>query len=291
MPSTSRPLTVSLLAIAAITALPLQAQAHHEAIFGPQSSLVISSPAFVSLQAFSRRSGRANQQTQETTGLLSAGLSPLEDVPVSVSVIAPASYIHDLGSGSAVMGVEDIILGARYRYDLEGLQQAFGREGNFLLGMAAAELPTGTVDYPAFQGPLDGWLAALGSVEYEAFSAIGYGFYRLNGVAHDQSRAGDNLFTGGGLAWTPFDDPATERLFSVQFGVSYELTFQDQLAGERVAGTGGWGVLAHPTLVWGPGGHVLLFGMASVPILQSYEDPSAQDAWRVGMGAIYLFGH
>jgi hypothetical protein len=59
--------------------------AHHEAIFGPQSSLVLSSPAFVSLQTFSR----TTLYGTETTGLVSAGVTPF-NFPLSFTAIVPA---------------------------------------------------------------------------------------------------------------------------------------------------------------------------------------------------------
>ena len=49
------------------------ASAHHEAIFGPQSSLVLSAPGFVSTQAFTKNLG-TEQRSQETTFVLSGGI-------------------------------------------------------------------------------------------------------------------------------------------------------------------------------------------------------------------------
>lgn len=268
---------------------PTAAQAHHEAIFGPHSSLVLSSPAFISVQAFTRRTGRAGSRTQETTALLSAAASPFRQVPISFSLIAPMSLIHEVDVGAERNGIEDIMLGARYRFDFEPLQRRFDREGNYAMLMASIEPPTGTVDHPAFQGPYDGMLAALGGLEVGSFSAIGYGFFRANGLDARRDRDGDNLFLGAGFAWTPLDEPSSERLFSVQLGLSHETYLPDVSGGSSIAGSGGWGLLAHPTLIWGPGGHVLLFGMVSFPIAQAYTDASQEDRWRAGLGAIFAF--
>lgn len=59
----------------------------------------------------------------------------------------------------------------------------------------------------------------------------------------------------------------------------------------RDAMTGGWEILLHPTVVWGPGGDVLLFAMGSIPVVRSFRNEAQQDRWRVGAGVIYLIGH
>jgi len=275
------------LAAVCTLASALPARAHHEAIFGPQSSLVFSSPGFVSLQLFSRRLGSGGSTRQETTGLVSAGVSPFGGVPLSFTVIAPASHIAGPGS-EARTGPEDLVVGSRYRLDLTGLQSRWNSEGNFLLGMAAAELPVGNIDHPSFHGAPGGLFAALGSVERGPFSAIGYGFYKLHGSSGGDKK-GDNLFLGGGVAWTPWEEPGG-RLFSAQLGWSYESYFQNRVAGALVEESGGTAVLAHPTLVVGPGGKLLVFALCSIPLWQSYRNPADEDRWRVGAGVTWLFG-
>ena len=200
------------------------ANAHHEAIFGPQSSLVFSTPGYLSSQLFSRNIGAPDDKVQETTGLISAGVSPFSGVPLSFNVIQPFSYIRDIDRRTSQTGIEDTIVGARYRYDLTGLQQRFDREGNFVMAMGALELPTGNIDHKSFDGPLDAMFALLGSVERGSLSLIAYGFYRYNGT-DDGSKPGDNLILGTGPAWTPLDDAAAGRLLSFQLGLSYELYF------------------------------------------------------------------
>ena len=46
------------LLVAGLLVRPAFVQAHHEAIFGPQSSLVLSADRFVNVQMFSREAGR-----------------------------------------------------------------------------------------------------------------------------------------------------------------------------------------------------------------------------------------
>jgi hypothetical protein len=243
--------------------------AHHEAIFGPQSSLVLSAPGFVSAQTFSRRK---KDGVQETTGLISAGAQPFGGIPLSLTAILPATY-----SNEPRFSMEDAIVGARYRFDLEGLKHATGKDGNFLLAMAGVELPTGNTDHAAFDGPVNGLGAVLGSLEAGAFSGIGYGFFKQNGDN------GSDVFAGTGLAWTPWDDVVTGRLLSLQLGLSFE---------RRLPKSGVDGVsrfIAHPTLVWGPAADFLVFAVVSVPVTQR-GNPEEQDSYRVGGGAMFLFG-
>jgi NAD(P)-dependent dehydrogenase (short-subunit alcohol dehydrogenase family) len=275
---------------AAFFLLPAAAAAHHEAIFGPQSSLVLSAPGFVSFQSFSRQLGAA-ARTQETTALISAGITPFREAPLSLSFIAPASHIAEIDGAGFQLGPEDVIFGARYRLDFTWLQERSEREGNFLMAMAAAEFPTGTIDHPFLDGAFDFMAAALASVEWAAFSAIAYGFQRINGADRGGDKPGDSLFLGGGLAWTPWDDPANERLLSLQLGFSHEIYFRDRIAGAEDDASGGWAFLLHPTVVWGPGGHFLLFALVSLPVAQEFRDAGSTERWRAGVGAVYLFGH
>jgi hypothetical protein len=258
-----------LLAAMAVVLVTPSAYAHHEAIFGPQSSLVLSAPGFLSAQVFSRRK---KDGVQETTGLVSAGVRPFSSLPISFSLIVPATY-----SNQPRFSMEDSIVGARYRFDLDALNRATGKDGNFLLGMAALELPTGNTDHPAFDGPLNALGAALASGEVGAFSGILYGFFKQNGPK------GADVFSGAGFAWTPWDDPATERLISFQLGLSFERRLPR-------AGTDGVSrLMAHPTIVWGPGSDLLVFGVVSLPITQR-GNPEEQDSYRFGGGVMFLFG-
>jgi hypothetical protein len=275
---------IALALLAASLALPSAARAHHEAIFGPQSSLVLSAPAYVSFQTFTRQTGTATDRTQETTALVSGAVTPFS-FPLSFTVIAPASRVQLLDRGGGRTASEDLIVGTRYRLDLEPLNHAFGKDGNFVMGMAAAELPTGSMDHRAFHGAVDGMFALLGSLERGAFSGIGYGFYRLNG-ADAGTKKGDNLIFGGGLAWTPVD---AAQILSFQLGVSYEQYARDVAAGRAVEDSGGNELLLHPTIVWGKGS-VLAFAVVSVPVQRELRTPLPQDRWRAGFGVTYVFG-
>lgn len=108
---------VPLLCCAVASAvLPCGVLAHHEAIFGPQSSLVLSAPGFVSIQTFTRQTGTSSDRTQETTALASGAFTPFS-FPLSFSIIAPVSHVAQLDQGGSRTASENIILGARYRLD------------------------------------------------------------------------------------------------------------------------------------------------------------------------------
>jgi hypothetical protein len=68
------------------------ASAHHEALFGPQSSLAVESEGFVSLQSHAHAYGIHGTETQESTYILSAGLSPIGGVPWSIAIVQPFTY-------------------------------------------------------------------------------------------------------------------------------------------------------------------------------------------------------
>src|ERR1700694_1199825 len=116
------PRSTDVCCAAAALFLGLPAQAHHEAIFGPQSSLVLSSPAFLSLQTFSRTTVRGT----ETTGLISGGVTPFDGVPLPCAAIVTATYASPPGR----LAREDLILVTRNLYALGG------EDGNFVMGVA-----------------------------------------------------------------------------------------------------------------------------------------------------------
>ena len=276
-----------LCLIVAAIALAPTASAHHEAIFGPQSSLLYSSERFVSVQAFTRQLGTSSQRTQETTGVLSGGFNLVKGVPLAFTAILPYSSINELDAGSSTSGFEDSILGLRYRYDLAGLIEKWNREGNFILGMAGVEIPSGVIDHKAWNAPFDYLGGVLGSLERGRWSGIGYAYYRYNALYRSGTNKGNNLFLGGGLAFTPNEDIETGKLISYQLGWSYERYFKDAISGVRDPQTGGEEVLFHPTIVYSPGRGLLFFGLVSIPVWRDFHDTLAQDRFRVGTGVVY----
>ncbi len=85
------------------------------------------------------------------------------------------------------------------------------------MGVGGLEMPTGTIDHPFGQGAFGEIAAGLFSVEKRPIAAIAYVYYHHRGV-HDGLRDSGNTFAGGGLAYTPIDDDATGKLFSMQLG-------------------------------------------------------------------------
>jgi hypothetical protein len=275
-----------VLFLAGIVCRPTPASAHHEAIFGPQSSLVLSADKFVSVQIFSRELGASDAKTTETTTVASAGVPVSRTRPLTFTVAMPYSWISQAGYASR-SGAEDIVLGLRYRHDVKSLQERWGREGNFVMGVGAFELNNGTIDHGAWKGPLDGMGAILGSLERGKWSAIGYSVMRLNAQDDEGNKDGNSLFFGGGLAYTPNEDFQSGRLISYQAGWSYEHYARDEVRGERDVNTGGDEILIHPTFVYAPRHDLLLFGMVSVPAWRNFRDPTAQDRFRFGTGLVY----
>ena len=268
-----------------ILCVPAPVLAHHEAIFGPQSAMVLWVDSYLTAQMFTRQTGPESDRVQETTTVLSTGFSPFKR-PISVAIIVPFSFLS--GGGSTRAGLEDAILGVRYRVDLPGVTRALSARESFVMAVGGVELPTGTLDHRFGRDAVGGIAATLGSVEVGQFSVIGYGFYRRQGT-YRTVREGANLFIGGGMAWTPIDDPSG-RILSLQLGMSRESTSRAHEDGVAVLPSGGSGVFAHPTVLWGPSQNLLFFAQTTLPIEQEWRDPSQRERFRVGTGMILALG-
>jgi hypothetical protein len=265
--------------------LPASALAHHEAIYGTQSALVLSSGAYVTAQLFTRQTGPETDRQQETTTVLSAAVTPFRGRPWSFSVTLPFSTLSHGGDDRT--GLENAILGIRYHLDLPGVTAAIDGRESFAMVVGGVELPSGTLDHDFGDGAFAAILAGLMSVEKGQFSAIGYGAHRRPGT-HGGAREGSNLFLGGGVAWTPVDEE--DRIFSLQLGVSHETTFDERLDGLRLAQTGGSGVFAHPTVLFGLSQRVLFFGQTALSMHQDWDDSADRERYRVGAGVILKLG-
>jgi hypothetical protein len=272
----------------------LDASAHHEALFGPQSSLVVESDGFASLQVHEHVFGQGDTRDQETAYILSAGVSPVRSVPWSLALVQTYTYENarqpqgeQTGPFSSCAGCvarENLLVSTSYRFDLTGLQRATGKDGNFALVTAAVEPPTGDKDYAPFHGPVNYLFAALVGVESGAWSAVGLGYYRLNVADGAGSKKGDNWLAGLGGAWTPVDQRA--RMLSLQMGIAAEVHDADVLGVASVV-SGGWELLASPTVVWMPAAGLRFFLYVSLPFAQGYRAENQVDQWRSGLGVIY----
>ena len=273
-----------------------RAWAHHEALFGPQSSLAVESEGFVSLQAHEHVFGTGSTHDQETSYIVSAGVSPFRSIPWSVTLVQTFTYENarapqgdqtgPLSSCGGCAARENVLLSTSYRFDFTGLQRITGKDGNFALLSAALEPPTGEKDYAPFHGPTNYIFAAMAGVEWSHFSTVALGYYRLNATDDAGSKKGDNWLAGLGFAYTPVDEPA--RMVSVQMGLAAEVHDRDVVGGAQLI-SGGWELFASPTLVWMPAARTRFFLYVSLPVAQDYRADYQLDQWRAGLGVIYSF--
>lgn len=277
---------------------PCSAWAHHEALFGPQSSLASEATTFASLQTHTHATGTDGQSGVETTFIASGGFSPIPGIPLGVTFVQPFTYQtssakaapESTGPFTTCDGCfrrENVLVSLQYRFDIKSLQKRFGKDGNFALASAALELPTGNKDYPALTGPFNSMFAGMAGLEKGEWSTVALGYYRLNTRDATSSKKGDNLLTALGGAWTPIDEP--NRMLSLQFGLGYEHHYPDVASGARVQPSGGRELLASPTIVVMPARGLRLFAYVSLPVVQQYGDAGQVDRWRAGVGAFYSF--
>ncbi len=273
-----------------------RAFAHHEALFGPQSSLAVESDGFVSLQAHEHVFGVGGTYDQETAYIVSAGVTPFRSIPWSLTLVQTytvetarepqGDQTGPLSSCGGCIARENLLVSTSYRFDFTGLQRATGKDGNFALVSVAIEPPTGEKDYAPFHGPVNYIFAAMSGVEWSQFSAVGLGYYRLNAPDDVGSKKGDNWLAGLGFAYTPIDEAT--QMVSVQMGLAAEVHDPDVIGGSDLV-SGGWEVFASPTVVWMPAARTRFFMYVSMPVAQDYKADYQVDHWRAGLGVIYSF--
>ena len=270
-----------------VTLLATPAFAHHEAIFGPQSSAVLSAGRFASAQVFTRETGPEGDRRRQTTTVFSAGMQPFKR-PLSVAVVVPVSFIGSTSTAGGRTGIEDVLLSARYRAESERFTNALGLDESYFMGVGGVEVPTGTIDHEFGKGAVGAIAAGLMSLERRPFSVIGYGYYHHTGDYNGMRESG-NVFVGTGGAWTPIDNLQTGRLLSLQLGLSHERTFAQEQNGATLANSGGSGVFAHQGVMVGVNEHVQLFALLSVPVRQQWRAPEDRQRFRFGAGTILVF--
>jgi hypothetical protein len=188
-PSAAARVKRRIVLVTLVTTSP--AFAHHEALFGPQSSLAVESDGFISVQSHAHAYGIHGARTNEATYILSAGLTPIAGVPWSFVLVQPFTYQTtaaptppgSAGPFSACDGClrrENNLVSTSYRFDFRSLNEAWGREGNFALLSFALEAPTGSKDYPAFEGPFNFIAAGMAGLEWRSFSLVAIGYFRRN---------------------------------------------------------------------------------------------------------------
>ena len=278
-----------VFALALATASP--ALAHHEAMFGPQSSAVLSPGIFLSAIVFDKETGKGDDERRETTTVYSVGFKPVKKQPLSVAFVLPATFSGGAPDpnepGAATRGWEDMLISARYRVEAPKVAKALGVEESYVMGVGGVELPTGTFDHAFGQGAFGQIAAGLFSVEKRPIAMIGYLYYHHRGV-YNGVRDSGNTFTGGGVAYTPIDDEDRGKLLSFQLGMSYERMFQSEDNGIPVADSGASGVFIHPGIVFDLTPTLQMFGIVSLPLTQQYNSIVDRQRFRVGTGIIWI---
>ncbi|MGC4066459.1 MAG: hypothetical protein QM784_17865 [Polyangiaceae bacterium] len=257
------------------------AEAHHEAVLGPQSATAIDGSAFVAVQLFTKRSD-SSAAPQETSLLVSGGIKPVVGLPLSLSITLPMS----MSSGERTrVGLENVILSGRWRFELESLQRTFGKEDNFILLISGLELPTGSMDQAFGRAPMNFLWGLMSSVEWSTWSAMGFALTRIEGENGEGIRKGHELLSGAGLALTPLE---TERLMiSGQFGVSYEVGLATHSPDETTSGDY-QRIMVTPATVIGIGRRVQLLGYGAIPASQHVSRAEDRNLWRAGLGVAYF---
>jgi hypothetical protein len=283
------PIVMALMLTSAVPAF-----AHHEAMFGPQSSAVLSPGIFLSALVFDKETGKDEQQRRETTTVYSVGFKPVKKRPLSIAFVLPATFSGGAPDpnepGAATRGWEDMLISARYRVETPGVAHALGVEESYVMGVGGVELPTGTFDHAFGQGAFGQIAAGLFSVEKRPIAMIGYVYYHHRGV-YNGVRDSGNTFAGGGLAYTPIDDEDRGKLLSFQLGMSYERTFQSEDNGLPVADSGSSGVFIHPGIVFDLTPTLQMFGLVSLPLTQQFNSIVDRQRFRVGTGIIWILKH
>jgi hypothetical protein len=268
--------------------------AHHEAMFGPQSSAVLSPGIFLSALVFDKETGKDDLKRRETTTVYSVGFKPMKKQPLSMAFVLPVTFAGGAPDpnepGAATRGFEDMLISARYRVEAPAVANALGVQESYVMGVGGVELPSGTFDHPFGKGAFGEIAAGLFSLEKRPFAMISYVYYHHRGV-YEGVRDSGNTFAGGGLAYTPIDDEAHGKLFSLQLGVSYERTFQSQDNGVAVADSGSSGVFIHPGIVFDISPTVQMFGLVSLPLTQQFNSIVDRQRFRLGTGIIWILKH
>jgi hypothetical protein len=296
-PDSARSRSAAVLAGALAFFTSRSAAAHHEALFGPQSSLAVESEAFVSLQVHEHATGSGAGYEREATFVVSGGISPLREIPWTITLVVPVTYDYArtpmglrTGPYSSCRGCfapEDLLLSTSYRFAFKALERATGKDGNFALLSASLEPPTGAKDYAPLKGPTNYLFAGMLGFEWRQFATVALGYYRVDALDYADAKKGNNGLAAVGFAYTPVDEDS--RMVSLQLGLAGEIHERDVLGGAPIAATGGAEFFASPTVLWGPSKHLRFFLYGSLPLVQSYRAAFEVDRWRAGTGMIYSF--
>ena len=286
----NRAIVMPVLITSAMLSFSIAARAHHEAMFGPQSSAVLSPGMFISAQAFDRENGRGRIRHRETTTVFSSGVRPFKMNPLSMALVVPITREGYTGI-TATTRFEDPLISARYRVNADGVAKALGVQESYVMGVGGIEVPLGNKDHPSGHGPIGEIAAGLFSVEKRPIAGIAYAYYHHTGQYDNGTRQSGNVFTGTGVAYTPIDNDAEGKLFSLQLGLSYERTFAVEEQGRPLPTSGSSGVFMHPGIVFSTNPHLQVFALVSLPLTQTWNSINDRQLFRLGVGTIFIFGH
>ena len=242
--------------------------AHHEAIFGPQSSTLVTRKRFVSTQYYFVNEGRTpSARSRSHIGVLSVGTSVSEQW----SVTATVPFEAERASDEEATGVQDLVLGIRYSPALQGDES--------LMAVLTIEPPTGTLEHRALG--IGGGL--IFGNEWGRWSVITYGLGRTESSLDEGEKRGNRLFLGGGLAYERRSLP-----FSPQLGVSWERTGRRREEGRLVPGSNSSALMVHPTLSKTFHDSLQTFLVVSLPLAQRSGDEGWQ-RFRIAVGMVWEF--
>jgi hypothetical protein len=251
-----------------VAALPVHA--HHEAVFGPQSTALLTHPRFVSTQYYFTHEGRDPAvKTRSHIPVLSFGL-PIKG-PWSMTVTLPFEVsTNSLGENSK--GVQDVVLGVRYRRMLAGNQS--------LMALGTFDLPTSSIEHRAF-----GFGAGLlYNNEWEHWAMNLYSLARTEHTFDAGEKRGNRILFGTGLAYAHEKVP-----FSPQIGFSWEHLTRGRQGGVLVPGSNTSALMVHPAINKTFRDETIqIFNVVSIPVKQWSGDEGWQ-RWRFATGLLWTF--
>ena len=243
--------------------------APHEAIFGPQSTTLISKKRFVSTQYYFSNEGREPApRSHSHIGVVSIGSSINENI--SLSATLPLEAERGTEEDNAT-GVQDVVVGFRYHPRLG--------KGHWMMGVLTFEPPTGNLEHRS--------LGVGGGViwgrEQGHWSVIAYGLGRTETTLEEGDKRGNRLFWGGGLA---YETPGLP--FSPQLGLSWEHVGEQEEDGVLLEESNTSVLMIHPTVMKEFNSSFQAFLVVSVPVAQD-SGPEGWQRFRLATGMVWTF--
>jgi hypothetical protein len=220
---------------------------------------------------------------------LSGGFRPFKTNPLSFALVVPLTVESFTGQPTTAR-FEDPLISARYRINANPIAKALHVQESYVMTVGGIEVPLGNKDHASGHGPFGEIAAVLFSIEKRPLAGITYGYYHHTGRYDNGTRQSGNIFTGGGIAYTPIDDDAKGHLFSMQLGLSYERTFPVEELGQPLPDSGSHGVFIHPGIVFSTNPRWQYFGLVSLPLRQTYNSIDDRQLFRLGFGVILIIG-